>query len=199
MKKELNYFTIDGGLGWNQHWFKDKLMYFGGCAAVTACDLCIYLAGEMGLIHLYPYDAKQLTKDNYAAFAKTMKRFLGPRIRGIDTLQLYTSGFSRYLANLGGKPLRLVEAAGTIPAAEARELIQAQIDAGLLVPYLLLLHRNRSLKDYHWHWFNLAGYEKRGERFLVKAVTYGSFRWLDLEELWDTGYERKGGLIRVLT
>ena len=55
------------------------------------------------------------------------------------------------------------------------------------------------MKDYHWHWFNLAGYEKRGERFLVKAVTYGSFRWLDLEELWDTGYERKGGLIRVLT
>ncbi len=29
----------------------------------------------------------------------------------------------------------------------------------------------------------------------VKAVTYSSFCWLDLERLWDTGYEEKGGLV----
>ena len=29
----------------------------------------------------------------------------------------------------------------------------------------------------------------------VKAVTYGEYRWLDLQELWRTGYEEKGGLI----
>ena len=30
---------------------------------------------------------------------------------------------------------------------------------------------------------------------MVKAVTYGNYEWLDLKELWDTGYEKKGGLI----
>ena len=44
--KELNYFIIDGAIGWNQDWFKEWWMNKGGCAAVTACDLCLYLARE---------------------------------------------------------------------------------------------------------------------------------------------------------
>ena len=32
-------------------------------------------------------------------------------------------------------------------------------------------------------------------RFMVKAVTYGSFEWLDFAKLWNTGYARKGGLV----
>lgn len=30
---------------------------------------------------------------------------------------------------------------------------------------------------------------------MVKVVSYGEFVWLDFDELWQTGYERKGGLI----
>ena len=30
---------------------------------------------------------------------------------------------------------------------------------------------------------------------LVKAVTYSSYRWLDLGKLWDTGHIRRGGLV----
>ena len=37
-KKELDYFTIDGGVGGNQDWFQNVVMYMGGCAAATACD-----------------------------------------------------------------------------------------------------------------------------------------------------------------
>lgn len=33
------------------------------------------------------------------------------------------------------------------------------------------------------------------ENLKVKAVTYGEYQWLSLKELWDTGYEEKGGLI----
>ena len=29
----------------------------------------------------------------------------------------------------------------------------------------------------------------------MKAVTYGEWEWLDLGELWNTGEERKGGLV----
>ena len=35
-KKELDYFTIDGGVGGNQDWFQNVVMYMGGCAAATA-------------------------------------------------------------------------------------------------------------------------------------------------------------------
>ena len=44
MKNELDYIQIEDGLGGNQDWFPEWDMYHGGCAAVTACDLCIYLA-----------------------------------------------------------------------------------------------------------------------------------------------------------
>ena len=29
----------------------------------------------------------------------------------------------------------------------------------------------------------------------AEASAYGSWRWLSLKELWDTGYKQKGGLI----
>lgn len=43
MKKTLDYFMIEGAVGGNQEWFKNVVMYIGGCAAATACDCCIYL------------------------------------------------------------------------------------------------------------------------------------------------------------
>lgn len=197
MKIELDYFSIEGSLGWNQNLFSDRMMYFGGCAAVTACDLSIYLARTKGITELYPYDAQNLTREDYLAFSKVMKGYLGPRWMGIDTLGLYSSGLRSYWQDVGANSLTLEEADGTLSWIEAGELIQEQIDAGIIVPFLLLRHKNRALKDYHWHWFNVAGYEQRQGEFFVKAVSYGSFRWMDFQDLWDTGHKRKGGFIRV--
>ena len=39
-----------------------------------------------------------------------------------------------------------------------------------------------------------AGSDTSGE-FLVKAVTYSSYEWLDLKGLWNTGCIRRGGLV----
>ena len=49
MKKELDYISVEGSPGGNQDWFLDPFMKGGGCAAVTACDLCIYFAARRGL------------------------------------------------------------------------------------------------------------------------------------------------------
>ena len=63
-------------------------------------------------------------------------------------------------------------------------------------PFLLLHHRNPAFENYEWHWFLLTGYDEKPDgRFMVKAVTYGSYEWLDFTKLWNTGYERKGGLV----
>ena len=51
------------------------------------------------------------------------------------------------------------------------------------------------LEDYIWHWFILAGYEETGNDLLVKAVSYGEYKWFSLKEMWDTGYDKKGGMI----
>ena len=70
-----------------------------------------------------------------------------------------------------------------------------QLDKQIPIPCLVLKHKNKKLKNYVWHWFLLMGYEKCEDCIAVKAVTYGSYEWLSLEEIWDSGYEKKGGLI----
>lgn len=197
MRRELDYFYIENALGWSQDWFQDWMMYHGGCAAVTACDLCVYLAREKGMRSLYPYDPRHLTRKDYLAFSAVMKPYLHPRLRGIDTLKLYISGLTAYWRDTGADQLSAEGLPGTAPWEDARERIIEQIDGGMIVPFLLLHHKSRSFSNYQWHWFNLAGYRELDGKFYVKAVTYGNFRWLDLRELWDTGYRKKGGLIRV--
>lgn len=188
---------MDGALGWNQNWFTDWSMYDGGCAAVTACDLCIYLARQKHLSALYPYDPKHPAKEEYLAFSKRMKPYLKPRWQGIDTLELHLSGLSAYWRDIGVFSLHGEGLSGNASWKQARELIRKQVDSGILVPCLLLYHKSVTLKDFQWHWFNLAGYEEFDGEFYVKAVTYGSFYWLNLQELWNTGYRSKGGLIEI--
>ena len=172
-------------------------MYHGGCAAVTACDLCVYLAREKGMRSLYPFDAHHLNRKDYLAFSAAMKHYLHPRLRGIDTLKLYISGLTAYWRDIGMDFLRVVGLSGTAPWEDAKEQIREQIDRGMIVPFLLLHHKSQSLGNLQWHWFNLAGYQEVDEKFYVKVVTYGRFRWLNLEELWNTGYRKKGGLIII--
>jgi len=46
MKKELKYFEIDGAVGGSQEWFKNVVMYIGGCH----CLRQLYLSGP-GIWH----------------------------------------------------------------------------------------------------------------------------------------------------
>lgn len=196
-RKELEYFRIEGALGGSQDWFSDWSMYYGGCAAITACDLCIYLAIHRGLRTLYPYDAEHLTRRDFLAFGKQMKPYLRPRAHGVDKLSLYTEGITRYWRDCGIRDLAIQELPGETAPSSAWQTIRGQLDHDLPIPYLLLMHRNRQLRDYVWHWFILAGYREEGEQRLVKAVTYGESEWLDFMELWNTGHRQKGGAILV--
>ena len=195
MKKILNYFSVDGAVGGNQEWFKNVVMYIGGCAAATACDCCIYLALRRGMAHLYPYDVHALTKQDYIDFSMKMKPYLRPRRNGVDALEIYMEGFEKYLADRGCASIRMKPLAGTEAVSRAKEALAAQIDRGFPVPCLVLKHKNPMFKDYVWHWFLLTGYDTAGDSCMAKAVTYGEWQWLDMDELWDTGFEKKGGLI----
>ena len=62
MKKVLDYFSIDGAVGGSQEWFRNVVMYIGGCAAATACDCCIYLALHRDMDDRYRYDNHLRTK-----------------------------------------------------------------------------------------------------------------------------------------
>ena len=201
MKKELDYFNIEELYGGNQEIFSDLWMRGGGCAAVTACDLSIYLDLYKGTGDaaqgLYPFDLQHLTKESYERFAMLMKPYLRPRFSGIDKLDIYLKGYGKYLADRGCGKITLSGFSGEEPYDRARELLISQIDAGFPVPMLNLRHRDKTFSDFEWHWFLLTGYETFEDTVMVKVVSYGEFVWFDFKVLWHTGYRQKGGLIIV--
>lgn len=193
MKKELEHFQVGRAYGGSQAWYHDRWMRMGGCAAVTACDCAIYFDLYKGT-HLYPYGLVHIQKREYLRFGIEMRPYLRPRWSGIDTLEIFMDGFGGFLSDrgvsAGMEPLH-----GERPFADAADALRAQIDGGLPVPCLILRHQNPAFRDYDWHWFLLNGYDVLNDRLLVKAVTYGGWRWLDFAGLWDTGNARRGGLV----
>jgi len=195
MKKELKYFEIEQSFGGRQDWFRDMTMYFGGCAAVAACDSCIYFTLEKGETMLYPYDAAQLSREDYLKFSVVMKPYLRPRIQGVNTLELYLEGLEKYFQKVGETRIKMTGFSGDNTLNDAEKAIRLQMERKVPIPYLVLRHKKNNLKDYVWHWFMIVGYEESEIEFLVKIATYGTFRWLSLSELWNTGFRQKGGMI----
>ena len=197
MKKELAYFNIDDSYGGNQHWFYNPIIRFGGCAALTSCDLCIYLSLFKDIKHLYPFNINSLQKEDYIKFSKVMKEHLYPRMKGIDTLELYIDGFKSYLEHIKCNEINIKPFSGVNCVDVAQKIVMSQIDKEIPIPFLLLKHKNKKLDEYVWHWFIIAGYKKTYDDLLVKVITYGKYEWISFNELWDNGYEQKGGMIIV--
>lgn len=205
MKRDLQYFEIEGAFGGNQDWFTNIVMNIGGCAAATACDCCIYLGLRRGLEELYPYDVHRLTSEDYVRFSQRMKPYIRPRIQGVRKLEWFIEGFDAYVRDVNkasGREIKLRFGAfpGSRSYEEARELVIRQIEKGYPIPCLLLKHRlAEKYKDYIWHWFLLVGYEEAGNDLLVKTATYGESEMISLREFWDTGERERGGLIELGT
>ena len=195
MRRVLEHFRVDGSYGWNQDWFPDLFMRMGGCAAVTACDSCVYFALRRGRTGLVPFDPSHVGRADYLTLARRMKPYLHPRMRGIDRLSIYQDGMGGYLESVGERGLAVGGLEGARPYIEAEEAAVRQIDGGCPIPFLTLRHHDPAFDFYEWHWYLLMGYDRDPDRTLVQAVTYGHTRWLDLRRLWDTGFPEKGGMI----
>lgn len=202
MVKELDYFEIDGAFGGNQEWFTNVVMNIGGCGAATACDCCIYFARERGLKELYPFDSDNLNREDYKKFSQIMKPYIRPRVGGVKRLSWFVEGLQKYIEDCEaetGKELvhiKMEELSGNCLEKEAENLVRAQIDRGIPLACLMLHHKDKEkFKDFIWHWFLLVGYEETEDDFQVVIATYGERTVFSLKELWDTGYEEKGGLV----
>ena len=196
MLKELDYFWVGEEYGGRQSLLPDMIMRFAGCAAVTACDSLIYMTLYKNLKNLCPFSTDQLRGRDYVAFFKTVKPYLRPRLMGINRLEIFVVAFKKFLKEHGTFFLDVLPWSGDHDEQDTVNTIRQQIDRGFLIPYLLLHHKNPNFENYEWHWFLLTGYDEKPDgRFMVKAVTYGAYEWLDFAKLWNTGYDRKGGLI----
>ncbi len=197
-KNFLGYFMIENAPGGNQDDLTEWDMNKGGCGAVTACDVCMFLAGRHERFRgLYPYDPHSISREDFRNFAGVMKPYLSPRYHGIDFLETYICGFYDYMRSVKSDVLILEGLAGNVEYEVFAEAVVEQIDRGFPVPYLMLMHKDVALDDFNWHWFNLAGYEETDAGLEVVTVTYGEFLHFSLRNMWDTGHKRKGGIVRI--
>ena len=194
-RQELDYFNIDKCYGGNQRWMRDWWMHIGGCAALTTCDALIYCALHKGKPEYYPYDLKNITKKDYKKFGMSMKLYLQPRMGGIKELDTFIKGARYYMEDSEICGLNVYGLEGTESFESARDGIRNNIDAGMPVAYLMLKHHDKKFDFFEWHWFLVNGYEEKEDGFYIKVATYGAAHWLKLDELWDTGFEEKGGLV----
>ena len=195
MKRELEHFKIGNSYGGNQDWFRTFMMRLGGCGAETACDSSLYFAIHLGVEGIYPFDKENLSKDDYVDFAHMMEKYLWPRLSGINRLDIFVDGYTKYLNDRGVTCIGMDMLDGSETYGKAAAAVMNQIDSGYPVPILNLNHKDKAFKDYEWHWFLINGYEETDNTLFVKAVTYSGFQWLDFQKLWDTGFANKGGLI----
>lgn len=201
MKKQLDYFHVDGEFGGNQDHFTNVVMKIGGCAAATACDSSIYLALYKDMKDLYPLElSDQLTTKDYLAFSQIMKPYIKPRLSGVKKVAWYIDGFQRYISDRNRQTgsalqLNMKDFSGERCYADARQAVKQQINKGLPVPFLMLHHQNPRFADFNWHWFLLVGYDERPDGMYVTAATYGHAVDLSFQEFWATGYKEKGGMV----
>lgn len=197
-RKILDYFMIDNAPGGNQDSLIEWDMNKGGCGAVTACDVCMFLAGKHERFkNLYPFDPHNISLNDFINFSAIMKPFLYPRYHGIDFLETYICGFYDYMKSINNSSLILEGLCGNSDYEIFSEAITNQLDRNFPVPYLMLMHHDIALDDFNWHWFNLAGYEESDSGLNVMTVTYGEYQWFSLHNMWNTGHKRKGGIIRI--
>ena len=194
-KAELKYFNIGSSYGGNQRWMMDPWMHIGGCAALTTCDILIYMALHQEKPELCPYPAETLTKKQYRKFAMSVRPYLQPRDSGIKDINTYIEGTRTYLEDVGETGIRLTGIRGTGSYERAEAEILGSIDSGMPAAYLMLKHRDSAFDFFQWHWFPVIGYECRDDGVYIKAATYGKEHWLSLAKLWDTGFEEKGGIV----
>lgn len=194
-KKELRYFKIGNSYGGNQRWMIDPWMHIGGCAALTTCDAFIYLSLYKGLQGLCPYAPEKMGKKEYKKFAMSMKPYLQPRESGIKDLGTYMDGVRAYLEDVEEDRVTVTGLDGMVTYGNAEAAIRETIDREMPVAYLMLKHRDKKFDFFEWHWFLVIGYDESDGGFMIKVATYGKAHWLSLKELWDTGFDEKGGLV----
>ena len=192
----IDYFNIEGTPGGNQDWCTDFWMHLGGCAALAACDLSICLSKNLRLTGCCPYDPENMTKKQYVDFSMVMKPYIHPWMGGVAELSLFTDGYGKYL-NDRGYDVTFDLCPGEKSFEEAEIFLKNALKKNLPVPFLLLRHRDKSLKDLNWHWFMITGCDVRNERSILKYHTYGEEQEVDFQQLWSTGMYRRGGIAAI--
>ena len=70
---------------------------------------------------------------------------------------------------------------------EAISFILEALSKKIPVAILVLKHQIKEFKEYTWHWMTITGLNlnSQSNKYYISVSTYGEFRKIDLELLWN--------------
>ena len=167
-----------------------------------------------------PYLSPRMTGiDRLDIFIDGFNAYINDRMNYLATRAGDASEGERASKTNSFSQIHMSEFSGEEDVELAIQVVKTQIDRGLPIPMLMLNHHDKKFKDYDWHWFIVNGYAEGtkapppgpwdsagceasnsespdgSQRFYIKTATYSEWDWFDLRDFWDTGFERKGGLV----
>lgn len=195
--REIPFFTIEGQYyGGDQYWNTQWMMKNAGCSTATATEISIWLAKRGIAPALCPFDPQHVSRAAFLSLFSQIYPYVHPTVGGLTNIDRYGRMFQEYGASCGVN-LAAAVLSGNAQASQAAAFIRSSIDADLPLAYLMLRHRDPRFDDFEWHWFTVTGYEEASAGLELIAATYGEKYRFALHDAWNTGFERKGGLVRV--
>jgi len=174
--------------GGNQYWFPNKFHQLNGCGPVVAANITAYLSQTFPDKYnsLYPYKGI-VNKKDFILHMVEIRKYVRPGIFGLTSVQKFSDNVLAFSKNKGVSlvPHILDEKADSIE--EAISFILEALSKRIPVAILVLKHQIKEFKEYTWHWMTITGLNlnSQSNKYYISVSTYGEFRKINLELLWN--------------
>lgn len=198
----FTFFGPEGTIyrGADQEWYRDTWQRKAGCGPTTAATVLAYLsAAHPGLQSLAP---KGNTITDFVPYMEEVWRDVTPRMRGLDSLNLFTGGCVRFGlrrgVSLGFRELEIPGVHKKRPLlAECIAFLQSALSADCPVGFLNFSNGALTNLD-GWHWVPLISLESGGaEPWFCAILDGGEEKTIDFS-LWYQSTRLGGGLAVLL-
>lgn len=187
----LPFFRIDSQYyGGNQSWYPTAYQRDRGCACVAAANFFAYWAmQDPSLKVLYPYD---LSQGGFTACLCDLWQDITPGWAGYWWMRHFVKDVQNYAK---GKGIETLKGCWSQASANLQNGVR-YVKEGLKrnCPVALIIHFNRSLSAFSWHWMLITGIQdilddNGNGRVTVTVSSWGRQYTLDFKRIvYDSSY-----------
>ncbi|MBB6214465.1 hypothetical protein HNQ80_000545 [Anaerosolibacter carboniphilus] len=174
--------------GGNQYWFSKKNHQLSGCGPVAAANITAYLSQTFPdkFSNLYPFKGV-LNKKDFMEHMVEIRKYVKPGIFGLTSVHQFSNNVLSFAQSRGVSlaPHILDEDAASMQ--DAINFINQALSLKLPVAILVLTHPVKEFEEYAWHWMTITHLRLNPEdgKYCISVSTYGEYREIDLDLLWN--------------
>lgn len=189
--KEIELSIYDSEIvhyGGNQYWFPKKIHQLSGCGPIAAANITAYLSRTFPdkFSSLYPYKGA-LTKKDFVEHMIEIRRYVKPGVFGLTSVHQFTNNVLSFAQSRGVSLVPHILPENATSIHECMNFISQALSQRLPIAILVLNHPVKEFKDFTWHWMTITHLRlnPKDNRYYISVSTYGEYREIDLDLLWN--------------